>query len=185
MMHLLMAHPGAHHVPTFYELTVIPFFRRLRLRRRPSVPAELPPAAELRAAGAAAALAGDRYACCAHCLNGFPCDPRDSHLAPCGFGCNDPVLGDKLVSEVRAEYDARRAREHADAMHAGYARAVDRLRADAGLPTAAEMRDEYFGLPKRRTEPGKPPWFTSEHPVYGQAPVADVLKGEQEGREVA
>lgn len=75
MMHLLMAHPGAHHVPTFYELTVIPFFRRLRLRRKPAVPAELPPAAELRAAGAATALLGE------------------------------PVMRDRMLSEVRAEYD--------------------------------------------------------------------------------
>lgn len=92
-----------------------------------------------------------------------------------------PVLGDRMLSEVRAEHDARRrARQYADMMHAGYARAVDRLRRDAGLPTAEEMRAEYFRLPQRKPMVNRQPWQTAEQPVYGQAPVADVLAAEQE-----
>lgn len=168
MIQLLREHPGRHLDPCTLS-AVPPFLRRvLRLPwRKPAVPVPHP--------GAGTALpSGDRYEHCEHC--NLTCE--EVHPVPCGFGCNDPVLGDRMLSEVRAELDAhRRARQHADIMHAGYARAVDRLRADAGLPTVDEMRREYFRFPRRAGEtltdlPVARPYVPQ--PAYGQAPQLEV-----------
>jgi hypothetical protein len=44
------------------------------------------PEVQTPAPGAAATA---RFDCCGHCLTGSPCEPRDSHPAPCSGGCND------------------------------------------------------------------------------------------------
>jgi hypothetical protein len=106
------------------------------------------------------------------------------------------VLGHKTLAEVRAERNAG----HADAMHAGYARAVDRLRQEAGLPTVAQMQAMRAGSPGDlfppleeplwdEPEPRGPvhdtrmdllaPHCAPDVPVYGQAPVARVLEAER------
>lgn len=166
MIHLLTAHPGHHVDPATLGALPVFFCRVLRLPwRKPAAPADR------HAAGAATAGA-------------------------------EPVLGDRMVSEVRAESDARqRARQHADAMHAGYAAAADRLRQEAGLPTvdqeAAElMRAEYIRSQTAETAASRDPEtlqrvldglvnLDKPAPVFGQAPVADVLEAEQAGQVIA
>lgn len=107
-----------------------------------------------------------------------------------------PVLRNRTLAEVRAERNAG----HADAMHAGYASAVDRLRREAGLPTVAQMHAMRAGSPQWAfpplAEPLSPeprsrgpvhdtrtdlaaPHYAPDVPAYGQAPVARVLEAER------
>lgn len=107
-----------------------------------------------------------------------------------------PVLRDRTLSEVRAERNAG----HADAIRAGYASAVDRLRQEAGLPTVAQMHAMRAGSPQWAFPPlEEPQWaepqprgpvhdtrmdlyaphYAPDVPVYGQAPVARVLEAER------
>jgi hypothetical protein len=83
----------------------------------------------------------------------------------------EPVLRDRWVHDVRAETDARkRARQHADLMHAGYANAVDRLRQEAGLPTVKQMRELRAGSPPWLFPPLEEPLWEEPTP---RGPVHD------------
>lgn len=157
---LFDAHKGGHCAP---PSRLALFFRRvLRMPwRKRAVPAGPGPA------GAATSLVGEpaRFDCCAHCATGYPCDPPDRHPLPCSGGCND-VLGGRMIADVRA----MRARKHADAMHARYATAVDRLRREAGLPTVAQMTAMRAGSPADVFPPlDPPPWAEPK----GRGPVHD------------
>lgn len=124
-VHLFDPHEGRHCAaarPSFFR-------RALRLPwRKPAVPAPHPGAG-------AVTPPGGRYACCSCCEEAGPCEPRDDHRAPCQDGCNDPVLGDRMIADVRREYGA-------------------------GLPAAGQMRQEYFAphvygqAPQLAVEPG-------------------------------
>jgi len=95
----------------------------------------------------------------------------------------------------------RRARQHADAMHAGYAAAVDRLRQEAGLPTVKQMRELRAGSPPflfppleeplwaepqargpvrdTRMDVAAPHYAPDTAPGYGQAPVLVVDEAQE------
>jgi hypothetical protein len=62
------------------------------------------------------------------------------------------------------------ARQHADAMHAGYARAVDRLRREAGLPTVGQMHAMRAGSPPGLFPPLEEPPYAEPQP---RGPVHD------------
>jgi hypothetical protein len=142
-----------------------------------------------------------------HCASESPCEPRDSHLAPCSDGCDDVpggivpvegVLGDRMLSEVRAQWNA---------WHDGLSDAeIAALRPRRRLPRedgeividqrngihVRPVNGRYLGTLPRRTPgatlpyeplidrgPNHPPWQTQEMPAYGQVPVARVLEAER------
>lgn len=76
-----------------------PLFR-LSLRMPWRKPAAVPAVA---AAGTATPDVA-RFACCPHCEG--RCGHPGNHPAACTDGCNAPVLGDRMLSDVRAAWDA-------------------------------------------------------------------------------
>jgi hypothetical protein len=142
MIPLLMTHPGDRVRPPAPGARP-PFFRRILrgTRREAAVPAELPPAAELRAAGAATVLLADA----------------------------EPVMRDRMISEVRTEADAR-------------LQAIQDMRAEyiaSGLREARKTREltqermRALMIESAERHPA---------PVYGQTSVANVLAAERLAR---
>jgi hypothetical protein len=186
------AHTGAHVAAAAPLLPSLPeFFRRLvrQWRRKLAAPADYP------AVGAASTLLtgphipADRFA--TESLAWTELDAAVKHQGHPATDPGIPVLRDEMLGKVRADWDQRSpAQAHADAMHAGYRAATDRLRREAGLPTVDEMREEYFALPRRTPAAtlNRAPWETGSFtvpgdvtlvPVYGEKPVATVLEAER------
>lgn len=173
---LFASHAGGHCKP---PSPVTLFFRRMiaAVRRRKAVPA-------VAAAGAAEPSG---WPCCVHCLTGSPCIPPDNHPIPCSDGCNGlPVLGDQMLSEVRAEQDK------------AYPRPTYYPRPDGDVIVDKRnhvhlrpVNGRNLGDLPRRTPAAtlnRAPWETGAFPVpadvtlvpaYGQAPVARVLEAER------
>jgi hypothetical protein len=141
------AHPGGHAAPARLSI-----FRRLlrTTRRKAAVPAA--------ATAGAATPAVAPFDCCKHCQG--MCAHPDNHPVPCSDGCNAPVLGDRMLNDVRREWSGQLA--HADAMHALNARY---------LPPARYVNGRNLGTQPRR------------QPVYGERPQADVLAAERQMRD--
>jgi hypothetical protein len=197
---LLLPHTGAHVAPHAAMLPVLPaIFRRAvaAVRRKQAAP-ETP-----RPSGAATVLLANRNAKALGSSFRVSLTPEEESAALAELG--QGVLGDRTISEVRADADARkRAARHADAMNAGYASAVDRLRQEAGLPTVKQMRQLRAGSPPFLFPPLEEPlWAEPEPrgpvrdtrmdvyaphyapdtaPGYGQTCTANVLAAEQAGR---
>lgn len=157
---LLDSHKGCHCRKPASPVAL--FFRRaLRMPwRERAVPADVP-------AGAAAAGRpfADRFPCCEHCASGSPCDPRDNHPKQCSDGCNAPALGDRMLSEVREQWNAwhddmpaQRFKPSA-AMDTGEFAVLD-AKVDAVLPRP--VNGQYRGTQPRR------------QPVYGERCQLDV-----------
>ena len=134
---------------------VAEFFRRaLRMPwRKPAVPADVP-----------AGTAAGHYPCCAHCEDGSPCEPRDNHPAPCTGGCNDPVLRDQMLAQVREQWNAwhddmpATGFKPSAAMDTGEFEVLD-AKLDAVL---RPVNGRYLGTQPRR------------QPVYGERPQLEV-----------
>lgn len=144
-------------------------FRRLRLRRKPAVPASdqlAGPVPDLIGRSwAPTALVAPRFACCVHC-DTEPCDPPDNHLAPCSSGCNKPVLGDRMLSEVRAECDQPRYTQTEPIF------IPSQLRETGPMPTPRPVNGRYLGDQPRRTPV---PW-TELREQFDPRPPRSVLE---------
>lgn len=81
-----------------------------------------------------------------------------------------PVLRDRMLSEVRAEWTCRSVRERRDC----YVIVDDRNHVSLHMPDG-DPRD----LHRRKPMAGRQPWQTAAMPVYGQAPAARVLEAER------
>ena len=169
----------AHHVlprPGYEPGPLALFFRRLRWQRKPS----------------ATAL----YACCVHCQDGSPCEPRDSHKEPC-WDCD----GDAVPA---AQIEAQ---EHADAMHelAGPPspegehpypphvpawQPVEREHAEGDPFTGSQpiLTDEVYEQMRAERPPTieqlRQEYFRWKQPVYGEAPVLAVDEAQRLAAEV-
>jgi hypothetical protein len=138
-----------------------PSIFRLGLRmpwRKPAAPG---PVAEQDArvpADATPGAAVARFACCPHCEG--RCAHPDNHPVACSDGCNAPVLGDRMIADVRREWNAQLA--HADAMHALNARYLPQPR----RPVNGVRRPTGPLL----ASPTHPPWPTAAMPVLPAEP---------------
>lgn len=128
-----------------------PLFR-LSLRMPWRKPAAVP------AVAGAATPADARFACCPHCEG--RCAHPDNHPVACTDGCNAPVLGDRMIADVRREWSGQLA--HADAMHAMNARYLPQPRRPVNgvrRPTGPLI-----------ASPTHPPWVTAAMPVLADEP---------------
>jgi hypothetical protein len=170
---------------------VAQFFRRFLAGFRRRLPV---PAVAAAGTGTGPLAEPDRFPCCVHCLSGSPCDPADSHPRECDDGCNAPVLGQDMLSEVRARWDiVGRLAKSARLPDAEIADLDARVDYWMRQPRRRPVNGRYLGtLPRRhpgatlpRVEPlvdrgpDHPPWMTGAFPVYGQAPVERVLEAER------
>ena len=101
-------HPGTHAVPREPSPLTL-FFRRLV---RPWWRKQAPEGV----ASGATSLIARRYPCCLHCIteDANECEPQDSHLAPCGDGCNDAA---QAVTSLLADMDAGHLAGQRNAWH--------------------------------------------------------------------
>lgn len=177
-------HHGSHCAPPSPAAL---FFRWLlrTAKRKPAAPEVSTSASGAGRAGAATVLLAGPYPCCVHCLSGSPCDPADSHPAPCSDGCN-AVLRDRMLSEVRADWDKAYPRPTYYGRHDGDV-IVDRRNHVHVRPVNGRNLGD---LPRRQPAAtlNRAPWETGAFtipadvtlvPAYGQVPVARVLEAER------
>ena len=85
-----------------------------------------------------------------------------------------PVLGGRMLSEVRREHDALSAaalRPRKVLPRADGQVVIDERNHVHVRPVNGRLLGD---LPRRDRRPGRPPWETAELPVYGQAPQLEV-----------